>query len=286
MEPRIYFNVSAQSPINVDDGMCPTDPVPFHMIVQSAYNDMIGEFYSRSLVALNQLLRDNPIDAGYETKLQMYLHVIEKRKQELFEGHKLFMGGLPNNNKFDSFVSLVEDERCQCFQKLIFCGYDFEPASEYVPANRTSTKGYNELPAEYKHGDAKVFRPVGYVRSHKTLCTRKTAGKHDLKESSCYAYRHLRRDVYKTYALKDPLLSQKIIEYRRQILFEKGVIGFNTTNEEIKEWKFVGLTRRKKRRVWLNMDDSISLCDEKFRKSKVVCFPVDVEDAETPEQQV
>jgi hypothetical protein len=55
VEPRIYFNISASSLVHVDDGTCPLDPTPFHMIVQSAYNDMMGEFYSRSLVALNQV---------------------------------------------------------------------------------------------------------------------------------------------------------------------------------------------------------------------------------------
>lgn len=42
--------------MNVGEDTCPMDPVPFHMIVQSAYNDMMGEFYSRSLVALNQVI--------------------------------------------------------------------------------------------------------------------------------------------------------------------------------------------------------------------------------------
>jgi len=55
VEPRIYFNISATSAMIVDDETCPMDTTPFHMVVQSAYNDMMGEFYSRSLVALNQV---------------------------------------------------------------------------------------------------------------------------------------------------------------------------------------------------------------------------------------
>ena len=287
-EPRIYFNVSSSSMIDTDSRICPMNPTPFHMIVQSAYNDMMGEFYSRSLVALNQLLQDSTIAGSYYSDLQMYLHVVEKKKQKLLEGHHLFLGGLPNNNKFDSFLSLVEDNTCQCFQKLIFCGYDMQSASEYTPVNKTSSVGYNRLPSEYKQGNAKVFRPVGHIRSFKTLCTRKTAGKWDLKETPCYSYRVLRRDIYKTYAKKDALLSQKILEYRRQVLLAKGFLDEkdNITAEEVDTWKFVGLTRRKKRRVWLNMDDSVISCDENFRKDKVVCFPVDVEDANSPEQQV
>lgn len=56
VDPRIYFNVSASSVATTDHDSCPIHPIPFHMIVQSAYNDMMGEFYSRSLVALNQVL--------------------------------------------------------------------------------------------------------------------------------------------------------------------------------------------------------------------------------------
>ena len=289
VEPRIYFNVSSSSVIDTDSRTCPINPTPFHMIVQSAYNDMMGEFYSRSLVALNQLLQDSTIAGSYYSDLQMYLHVVEKKKQKLLEGHNLFLGGLPNNNKFNSFLSLLEDNTCQCFQKLIFCGYDMESASEYTPVNKTSTIGYNRLSSEYKRDNAKVFRPVGHIKSFKTLCTRKTAGKWDLRETPCYSYRDLRRDIYKTYAKKDALLSQKIFEHRRQILLAKGFIDkkdHNITEDEIDTWKFVGLARRKKRRAWLNMDDSIISCDKHFRKDKVACFSVDVEDADSPEQQV
>lgn len=286
VEPRIYFNISSSSAIKVDSGKCPIDPTPFHMVVQSAFNDMMGEFYSRSLVALNQLLHDNPMDGSYYTDLQMYLHVVEKKKQNLLEGHCLFLGGLPNNNKFDSFLSLVESDTCQCFQKLVFCGYDLEAASEYEPVNKTYTNGFNALSAEYKNRDAKVFKPVGHIRSHKTQCTRVTKGKFDLKESPCYAYRDLRHDIYKTFAKKDADLTRKIVEYRKQILLGKGAISANITAKEVNEWKFVGLTKRKKRRVWLDMYKSLSLCDKKFRKDKVVCFPIDVEDADSPEKQV
>jgi hypothetical protein len=216
----------------------------------------------------------------------MYLHVVEKKKQTLLEGHRLFLEGLPNNNRFDSFVSLVENEACQCFQKLVFCGYDMESASEYEPVNETSSIGFNSLPPEYKRDDAKVFRPSGHIRSFKTLCTRKTAGKFDLKSTPCYSYRDLRRDIYKTYAKKDVQLSRKIFEHRKRILLNKGAITENATAGEVDGWKFVGLTKRKKRRVWLNMYESMTLCDNKFRKKKVVCFPINVEDADSPEQQV
>ncbi|KAL7487566.1 hypothetical protein ACHAW6_013132 [Cyclotella cf. meneghiniana] len=287
VDPRIYFNVSASSVATTDHDSCPIHPIPFHMIVQSAYNDMMGEFYSRSLVALNQLLHDNPIPGSYYSNLQMYLHVVEKNKQNLFEGHRLFLGGLPNNNKFDSFLSLLSNQTCNCFEKLVFCGYDVEVASAYEPINRSYTAGLIPMAPEFKNEDAKIFRPVGYVKSFKTLCTRKTAGKFDLLYMKCFSYRNLRRDIHKTYAQKDVHLPGKILEYRKNILIQKGFIGnTNVTAAEVSEWKFVGLAMRTKRRKWLNIDKSISLCDEQFRGRHVVCFTVDVEVADSPEQQL
>eukprot|EP00804_Cyclotella_cryptica_P010708 CCRYP_005486-RB/>CCRYP_005486-RB protein AED:0.32 eAED:0.32 QI:194/1/1/1/1/0.66/3/1177/595 len=287
VDPQIYFNVSASSVTPIDDDSCPIHPTPFHMIVQSAYNDMMGEFYSRSLVALNQLLQDNPIPGSYYSNLQMYLHVVEKKKHKLLEGHRLFLGGLPNNNKFDSFLSLLSNQTCNCFEKLVFCGYDIEKASKYKPANNSYTSGLMQMAPEYKNDDAKIFRPVGYVKSYKTLCSRKTAGKYDLKSKNCFSFRNLRRDIYKTYAQKDVQLPTKILEYRKHILIKKGFItDHNVTAAKVDEWTFIGFAMRKKRRVWLNIDESISLCDEKFRRKKVVCFTVDVEDAKSPEHQV
>jgi hypothetical protein len=216
----------------------------------------------------------------------MYLHVVEKNKQKLMEGHRLFLSGLPNNDKFDSFLSIVSNNTCQCFEKLVFCGYELKPASLYIPANNSSATSFNNLAMDYTNEDAKVFRPVGHITSQKTVCTRITAGKNDLLSNPCYSYRILRHDIYKTYAQKDANLSHKIMAHRKNILVQKGLADNFITAAEVNKWKFVGLTMRKKRRVWLNIDESLSLCDEEFKKEKVVCFTVDVEDADSPEKQV
>ena len=64
------------------------------------------------------------------TQSAQYVHFVEEGK-ELLEGHKLFLRGLPNNNMFDTFLSLMpknEDGNsdCKCYRKLIFCGYNVE----------------------------------------------------------------------------------------------------------------------------------------------------------------
>lgn len=85
----------------------------------------------------------------------------------------------------------------------------------------------------------------------------------------------------KTYMQKDPMLHQKIEQTRRQILLQKGATGNNFDG-----WKIVGLAQRKYRRKWINIDKAISMCDEKFRRHKVVCITIDVEEAHSAEEQL
>ncbi len=86
----------------------------------------------------------------------------------------------------------------------------------------------------------------------------------------CTAYNHLRQDLLSRYEGKDPLLHEKIREYRRNILLENGVTSGQIDN--VDEWKIVGLTDRKARRVWLNINEIIRAREAKFLHEKVVCI--------------
>jgi hypothetical protein len=122
IDQRIQFDVSSTSHGQYDDSSCSFLPVPNHLVAQSAYNEMMGEFYSRSLLGLNRWMRDFPTLSSEE--IQIYVHFVDRRKERLLEGHKLFLRGLPNNGIFDSLVSLMpKNDTCLCYKKLIFCGY-------------------------------------------------------------------------------------------------------------------------------------------------------------------
>ena len=86
------------------------------MVLQSAYNDMIGEFYSRTLLGINRWMRDSNNFVTNED-IQMYVHFVN-RWRKMFVGHRLFLGGLPNNNVFDNFVSMMPGKDCQCYKKV------------------------------------------------------------------------------------------------------------------------------------------------------------------------
>jgi hypothetical protein len=55
--------------------------------------------------------------------------------------------------------------------------------------------------------------------------------------------------------------------------------------EHVDEWKIIGLMDRKYRRVWLNIDDAIETC-HKFFLHKVICIKLNVEDADSSEEQL
>lgn len=277
VDNRFYFNVSTDSKFATADDRCRVSPTPFHMVVQSAFNDMMGEFYSRTMLGINQWMRDYPTK---RSDIQMYMHIVEEGKQRVFEGHRLFLGGLPNNNKFDNFLSLIEDQsqRCQCFQKLVFCGYDLLNAPiDTIPSSGVSN-GRDDT-------TAKIFSPIGHIKNDKIGCSKRSDGEF-LRTGKCFAYRKLRRDLFETYSKKDPNLGAKIFKHRRDILVQKRLVDDDVSNEEVGNWKFVGLTERKYRRKWLNIDEAISFCDQNFIKQRIVCTKVDVEEATSPEEQL
>ena len=123
VDERIQMSISSDSHGRYDEGACSFSPTPNHLVAQSAYNEMMGEFYVRTIRGLNRWMRDYPQIS--EDDVRIYVHFVER--YDMFEGHRLFLAGLPNNNVFESFASLMpRNDTCQCFRKLIFCGYHME----------------------------------------------------------------------------------------------------------------------------------------------------------------
>lgn len=95
VDDRIQFHILNNSTHlynNNDNTTCTYDPTPNHLIAQSIYNEIMGEFYLRTVLGLNQWLRGDYDNDNID--IQIYIH---------FEGHQLFLGGMPNNNHFEAF---------------------------------------------------------------------------------------------------------------------------------------------------------------------------------------
>lgn len=266
-DERYYFNVTSPSALSSHNRSatttsCTYSSTPYHLIVQSKYNDMIGEFYSRTVRGLNEWMRDYPPKS--ENDIQLYVHFASKGRQTLFHAHRLFLGALPQNDQINSFISLIQSNgRCQCFHKLVFCGYNVEEDEE--DADSTA---YFYTADSVKHIYTDVTCVSGGFR----------------RGNRCKAYNHLRQDLLSRYERKDPLLHTKVREYRHQILLNNGVPSQDIGS--VDEWKIIGLTDRKARRVWLNINKIVHACKDKFLNKKVICIKVNVEKTNSVEEQL
>jgi hypothetical protein len=70
---------------------------------------------------------------------------------------------------------------------------------------------------------------------------------------------------------RNPVIQQEIKNYRLDLLQNMGI------HDRFEEYKIVGLMQRKLRRRWLNMDDVLSKCNDHFRRDKIVCVEINLE---------
>ncbi|KAL7532129.1 hypothetical protein ACHAWF_004017 [Thalassiosira exigua] len=141
-------------------GRCEISSTPTHVVLQSLFNDMIGEFYARTLLRLYKHMTRGAETEGdedaagegdainnnkrkrrpWEEDVQFYVHVPYGNKKML-DGHRLLLGGMQSDPAAPvarSFVDLFrfpapetdgkgvasDEEDCRCYEKMVFCGYD------------------------------------------------------------------------------------------------------------------------------------------------------------------
>ena len=290
IDDRIHFSVSSSTTHRDDDhsASCAYSAVPHHLVVQSAYNDMMGEFYSRTILGLNNWMRRREEFTTTTTKtmtaassyhrnyedVQIYVHFVDRRKGKMLVGHELFLAGLPNNGIFDSLVSLMpkKNDTCRCYEELVFCGYRTRNGTAM------STKTRIDDDAD---GGMTIFEPGPYVGNPIVDAS------HWNDDGDRGGYGKLRTDLINAYARKWPDLDERISEYRKRILIKSGLMtDNNSTSNVVVDWRIVGLTHRRSRRVWLNIDDVVSNCNDKFRMYKIACITIDVEPTNTAMEQL
>ena len=101
--------------------------------------DMIGEFYSRTLLRVFKLMAGDAVSstaaaakARENEIVQFYVHVAYGNKRML-DGHKLLLSGMQSSpdapearSLVDLFTEPAEDDGadCHCYETMVFCGYD------------------------------------------------------------------------------------------------------------------------------------------------------------------
>jgi hypothetical protein len=84
VDDRIQFHILHNSTHlyhknnNNNDDECIYDSTPHHLIVQSAYNEMMGEFYVRTLLGINRWIRNDNNIIDSDDDIQIYIHFVEK----------------------------------------------------------------------------------------------------------------------------------------------------------------------------------------------------------------
>ena len=207
-ELRVGIQVDSPSLIEKSDRseeefsfeQCQLSKTNTHIVLQSVFNDMLGEFYSRSLLKLHQTMMmavqkddddkddddkddDDAITNNeatpsqtsqpplpWEEDIQFYIHIPLKGK-EVLDGHKLLTAGMlsnPNAGMAMSFLDLfqtpppenkengTDDDDCQCYRKMVFCGYDAYTHDEQVNSEDIDTVEDNDDGKEQQEEEEEV----------------------------------------------------------------------------------------------------------------------------------
>ena len=303
--------------------MCHILPTSNHFVVQSLYNDMMAEFYGRTVLRLYELMKrhtNSPDDEArnitypWEQDIQFYVHIAYGNKK-ILDGHKLFLSGMLTSDKAKTATSFAElfkhkekqndggneMNTCQCFKKMVFCGYDIydqytdpdEKNSNMYGENATLLLDHDEVAkfiSKRKHNY--TLWPSYAVENDGRLLDDSSCDQPDQNSYKCKDWNRagLRNFLTSNIEKNYPTLEEDIITNRRQILLQKGWINQDYTGDT-KEWNFVGLSQRTSRRSWLNLAQVITECDNNFfnnnsTQKKVVCTEVNIENTFNPYEQL
>jgi hypothetical protein len=254
--------VDSQIPSN--NLTCKYSPIPNHMTLFSYSNHMLGEFYTRALMGLSDIVNagsnhpNNKFMKQFQTQTQLYLH-FEKGTSQVLESHQLFLD-LFSNNPILPFRKLLDNTNCRCLKRLIFCGYDVHQRKK---KNGTTITTLQPRPS------------VGIVKhvSDYTSSSNTTRG----------AKHAVRQLVLQTIVGDNPLMQTRIQEYREYMIMEAckwtrtEYQQHNNNNEGTKDWKIVGLAQRTGRRRWKDLNALQEHCNTKFKAHKIICTTVNIE---------
>lgn len=221
---------------------CQYSLIPNHLVLQSYYS-MLGEFYVRALMGFADIFNEQEqlgLKDDFMIQTQVYLHM-ENINSGLLDSHHLFSNVFLSNPLLP-VKTLFDSTGCRCLKRLVLCGYQEKNEENKTFLDRTGRVGVTDYPTFYHH------LPV-----HKE-------------------YNKIRQQLREGVVQANPIIQQEIKDYRKTLLGKMGI-----ARQPLEEWKIVGLTQRRLRRRWLNMDDCLRKCNEHFNKHKIACVELNVE---------
>ncbi|KAL7518303.1 LOW QUALITY PROTEIN: hypothetical protein ACHAWX_003143 [Stephanocyclus meneghinianus] len=344
-DTRIQINAQSSNRVTWEElargSECRVSSVPHHIVLQSLFNsykkvmiessfiyslmislvyqDMIGEFYTRTMMYVHRLLTftmamkttHESKDKAYRTSVhgsslinatQFYVHIAFHKP--ILDAHKLLLSGIhflpkPSNyttsnaiRSAKSAIDLVQptnNDDCQCFQKLVFCGYDTyiqQPADANENQSGLTVQGNGE--ANYTLWPGRWVDSSGDEIEGVSPCN-PVSPTFTLLPNVCQNYAKLKSFLLANIEATYSNIEENITDHRRDILQKQGLIS-ESYDGDTKEWAIVGLTQRSSRRVWLNFSNAMDACKVNFLGSrtdqaKVICVEVNVEDTKSPHEQ-
>ncbi|EJK62878.1 hypothetical protein THAOC_16495 [Thalassiosira oceanica] len=323
------ISIKLSSPADgVDPGVpegCGVSPVKRHVVLQSLFNDMIGEFYSRTLLRLYKLMAGHVEREGrkrskstafansttpetllpWEEQIQFYVHVAYGNKRML-DGHALLLSGMLSDPSSPEPMSLrdvfVEQDgdkdECKCYEKMVFCGYDVYTHTALVDSADIGEGSGNNPADTTGHGsngdDDEVSKRLKYtlwssMKLDVNMETDHTAcGRGGLigDEYACEDWGVLRTFLGENFARHYPTLESDVAERRARVIRDvASAFGDGGNSSSLGDVAIVGLTQRTYRRSWINLPKVLAECNARLT-GRAVCVEVNVENARTPYEQL
>ena len=288
-------------------------------ILYGMYNNMLGEFYARSLVYLNELSKRYSWITSIST--QLYLHLYHPYIG-LMDSHHLFTAPWRSLHRpLRSLSDLLDDTGCTCMDRVIMCGYQIEtnvvitndtglfppPGQDSRPTvpgpmNGNDWNHFHSLetsPTIGSDSTTQEKKPVVEVTSiqvsHSTpsQAHRNRTVTWVRPHAAWSAFLHadlIRSDLYhdartklRSIITNNLVIQKDILKFRQHAFSVEGV-----PSQDQDHYKIVGLAQRSGRRRWKDMPIIRRVINEKFQKDDVpiVCVEMNLEMDSSQYQQV
>ena len=276
-EPVISTTEHKMSWNELQKNKCDISKVSNHVVLHGRNIHMIGEYYQRIILPMHHMMEQymafsNPPSNDEKKEVQFYIDYRyfddpKENRAKIWDSQRLYTLGLPFGDNLQTWVDEVEKSSCQCYSRLIFCGYNVDSDT-----NSSMTSEQKEL----------TLTPDSYVRDNTNKYCNAGFGqtKLALETEQCDIWQKLRMSLIKTYEENNPSLNQDVSIYRK-LLITNALRVFSPTfvvNDIVHhDWKIVGLSQRSDRRKWINIKDTLSHCNTRYHAEKIVCVEVNVD---------
>lgn len=278
-----FFHATLWNENEYETSRCYYNSIYNHLILEASYQTMLGEFYSRTLRFLHYL---KDIKNLITDDLQLWLLIGDQKSP--FTSHYLFTERFTIYN-LQHFSSMFDHIPCQCYHRILFCG--FQKEGHEIPWPRKDRKGKrkkgNDIlatqPSEKKDAintDNNKDKDDNNDNhnNHTNLMPLKTLLSRMEPEEARNIYPEMIIEYNHWVDINDINLDQDIKKWKYKQLSDyfPNIDGDKLWNE-IDEWKFIGLYDRKVRRSWLKIKDDKLKCNDKYNKYKIFCHIIILE---------